>query len=179
MNKLIDIILNDRIFHFLLGCLALVWGLSGLLEDVFGKEKKPKARINPRVSKIEFCRQVVKWCVSNMGVPKDRVVPGLSLSYVRKAGKVLGTYSFSQRHIHIFVQHPEHRDLLQLIDTIIHEYQHHLEITDGKKSKLYDQKTEELGYQNNPFEVSARKIAEDLRKAAYRYLLDKGLIHED
>ena len=179
MDRLIDIILNDRIFHILLACITGLWLLSGLLEEIFAGEEKPKARINPRISKIGFCRQVVRWCVSNMGVPKDRVVPGLSLSYVRKAGKVLGTYSFSQRHIRIFVQHPEHRDLLQLIDTIIHEYQHHLEITDGKKSKLYDQKTAEVGYQNNPFEVSARKTAEALREKAYRHLVDKNLILEN
>jgi hypothetical protein len=47
---------------------------------------------------------------------------------------------------------------LDLIRTIIHEYTHYVQLYDSPRmDRKYVKANEELGYQNNPFEIEARE----------------------
>ena len=64
-------------------------------------------------------------------------------------------------------------NLLELTDTIIHEYIHHLQFQKKSTEKDYNKKFTEIGYWNNPYEVNARKLAKQNRNDCLRWVMDQ------
>lgn len=66
--------------------------------------------------------------------------------------------------------HPD-LELMELTDTIIHEYVHHLQFQKKSTETDYDKKTDECGYWDNSYEVEARELAKKHRKDCFDWVL--------
>jgi len=109
------------------------------------------------VSKAAYVREVLSWCRQHLGVPASgSKAPTLSISYYPHQ-KRHGVYYSVGKSIRIYVNN--HPSVAHLTDTILHEYIHFLEIRSNAHQKEYDQQTALVGYDHNPYEVSARRKA--------------------
>ena len=113
--------------------------------------------------KAKLIRESLDWCIQRFGLSQKGVFPQLEISYYPHK-KRSGIYCSGQNKIVVYV--PNHEHPLELIDTVIHEYQHYLEIHDHHMAKAYDAYLEEKGYWDNPFEISAREFAKKHRVEA-------------
>jgi hypothetical protein len=126
------------------------------------------------VSKAAFIREVLRWCVEHFGLPpRCRTWPRVDLRYY-KHRKVMGTYQ--QRGKVITVYWGSHADLREVVNTVIHEYQHFLDIRSGKDDRAYDKEIKEVGYQDNSYERRARELADRWQKACIKDLEKRGLV---
>lgn len=114
-------------------------------------------RIN--CSKIEFARAVIKWCMQNLDQNTRKTIY-LNLKYYKRQ-KLMGSYNYLTKTITIY--YGSHESIESLVDTIIHEYYHSMEIVKKKDQVEYDKLTFEKTYYNNPFEIRARKVAAENR----------------
>ena len=71
----------------------------------------------------------------------------------------------------------DNQKLIDLVETIVHEYVHYLQFKSErfylKSVKLRDK----LGYENNPFEIEARIIADKLKDVCLNSLMAKIEAH--
>jgi hypothetical protein len=111
------------------------------------------------IRKTNFCQLVVDWCHENIS-HKNTQKPNVTLSYYphKKWG---GTYSTRSHECIIYVNN--HHNVLTVTNTVIHEYVHARQKTKNF-DVLYEQYQREVGYENNPFEVEARKVAKKHEK---------------
>ena len=124
------------------------------------------------VSKAAFIREVLRWCVEHFGLPpRCRTWPRVDLRYY-KHRKVMGTYQ--QRGKVITVYWGSHADLREVVNTVIHEYQHFLDIRSGKDDRAYDKEIKEVGYQDNSYEKKARELADRWQKVCLKELEKRG-----
>ena len=63
-----------------------------------------------------------------------------------------------------------------MVNTVIHEYQHFLDIRSGKDDRAYDKEIKEVGYQDNSFERKAREVANRWQKACFKDLENRGMV---
>jgi len=124
-------------------------------------------------NKAAYTREVLKWCVENMNNSNVKNVPRLEINYY-KHKKNAGLYDSYFNMIRINVNN--HNNVLELTDTIIHEYQHHLDMPSQKQQKEYNELTVKVGYWNNPYEIKARESGFKLRDACAKALLTKGFL---
>ena len=124
-------------------------------------------------NKAAYTREVLKWCVENMNNKKVNNFPHLEISYY-KHKKNAGVYYCDNKMIRINVNN--HNNVLELTDTIIHEYQHHLDMPTQKQQKEYNELTVKNGYWNNPYEIKARESGLKLREACAKELHIKGFL---
>lgn len=153
--------------------LWLIWVLSDWLE---GKSKEVIASSVQalQVSKVAFAREVIRWCMQHLGLPKGkRTGPCLLLRYYRHR-KVMGTYQ--QRSKTITLYWGSHASLKEVVNTLIHEYQHFLDIRTNQEDKAYDKELKQIGYQDNSYEKRARQVADRWEKACLQALAQKGFI---
>lgn len=108
----------------------------------------------------------IEWCSNNLG----QGIKSLHIRLISENSKVnpdfLGQYDFKFRTIEIFPQACTSN--LLLIETIIHEYVHHLQ-----DLKLYQQCQNEMGYLRNPLEIEARKVSKVFRWKCLNYCHEK------
>lgn len=126
------------------------------------------------VSKAAYVREVLFWCRHHLGVPASgSKVPTLTISYYPHQ-KRHGVYYSVGKSIRIYVNN--HPSVMQLTDTILHEYIHFLEIRNNAHQKEYDQHTALVGYDNNPYELSARRKAAKHVQACLLEMQKRGCI---
>ncbi|NBP55322.1 hypothetical protein EBU71_02055 [bacterium] len=124
----------------------------------------------------EFVNLIIDYCVTHFGYCKfDKKFPKFIL-YNRPCSENshLGYYDFEKNVICIFK--PDHRNCLDLVDTIVHEYTHYLQSED-KYFKL----ARKHKYRNHPHELEAKKIGSKHKKRAKKWaekLLKKRLKRE-
>ncbi len=157
-------------------CCAALWLLWVLSDGLGGKSKG--ASTSPlqavQVSKVVFAREVIRWCMQHLGLPKGKKVgPQLLLRYYRHR-KVMGTYQ--QRSKTITLYWGSHANLKEVVNTLIHEYQHFLDIRTNQEDKAYDKELKQIGYQDNSYEKKAREVANRWEKACLHELAQKGLL---
>jgi hypothetical protein len=128
------------------------------------------------VSKIEFIRQIVGWCVENLGMPpKINRWPNITLRYYQHK-KFGGLYHQPTKEITVYwANNPR---LMDIVDIVIHEYQHFLDIRNGKHDEEYESEMQRVGYHNNPFEIRARKASSQWGKACFDELRRRGIIYD-
>jgi hypothetical protein len=126
------------------------------------------------VSKAAYVREVLSWCRQHLGVPASgSKAPTLSISYYPHQ-KRHGVYYSVGKSIRIYVNN--HPSVAHLTDTILHEYIHFLEIRSNAHQKEYDQQTALVGYDNNPYEVSARQKAAAHVQVCMKEMQKRGCI---
>jgi len=135
------------------------------------------------IKKSAYVKLVLNWCYLNINGPKQ-TMPEVSIKY-NKNKKLNGVYISANNELIIYVNN--HDSLLNLTNTIIHEYVHSRQRYELKQKnkdpflKLYSKYHYEIGYEKNPFEYEARDIAkkferkclEDIIKQNPQILLDR------
>jgi hypothetical protein len=128
--------------------------------------------------KIEvIVKTSIDWCVKNMGVNKRRKEKINYLVYSQDmsadGSRNLGCYDPDFNTIG--VTYNLCKNVRELIETVIHEYQHSLQ-----PLSYYQKYDRQYGYKNNPLEVEARMVATSLysklweeNKKKLENLLDK------
>lgn len=157
-------------------CFAALW-LFWVLSDWWARKSKEATTAllqEVRVPKVVFAREVIRWCMQHLGLPKGKKAgPRLLLRYYRHR-KVMGTYQ--QRSKLITLYWGSHASLKEVVNTLIHEYQHFLDIRTNQEDKAYDKELKQIGYQDNSFEKRARKVADHWEKACLQELAQKGFL---
>ncbi len=137
---------------------------------VFGKTKNYQLK----TSKSQFIRAVLNWAIHNIPNPnKKNKIPGLEVSYSKPKTKH-GIYYSNTKSMCIYVN--THATLLELCDTILHEYKHHLDMPTQAHQKQYNTYTETVGYFDNPFEIAAREFALQHRNKCIQDLYHLGYL---
>lgn len=121
-----------------------------------------------KIGKKKFVQTVLEWCVQNIGSNNKHF--NLKIIY-RKPTKRMGYYQFWNNEIVIYIHDPI--ELYELIDTVIHEYTHHLQMPTKKTSKEYYDKLLSYGYENHPMEIEARNLAKKYRNQCYDEIIKK------
>lgn len=115
-----------------------------------------------KIPKKKFVLLVLDWCSTNLGSLKY----GYELDIKYNRHKEFAGYYFNHsRTIQIFVF--DELDLLDLTETIIHEYIHHLQYNKKKSDIEYNKYQNEVGYWNNPYEVEARRLSKTHKNKCY------------
>jgi len=154
---------------------SVAWIFWVLWQGFKGKENSSRYDgFQLRISKAAFIVEVIRWCVGHFGLPpRSRTWPRVDLRYY-KHRKVMGTYQ--QRSKLITIYWGSHADLREVVNTVIHEYQHFLDIRTGKDDRAYDKEIKEVGYQDNSYERKAREVSSRWDKACLKDLQIRGLL---
>ena len=121
-----------------------------------------------KVPKTKFVWETLYWCEQQLGTTNKRY--GLDIKYYYNQ-KYLGLYYFYNKTITLYIG--EQTTVYDLVNTIIHEYTHHLQMISNKDSVEYDTLLKTCGYDNHPMEVEARTIADKYNDACYDFLAKK------
>ena len=139
-------------------------------------EIKPKKKYyNIKVTKAKFVNEVLNWCMNNMDYPTGhKYYPHVKICYYKTKRNRFGDYTSNARLIRIFINN--HSSVEELIDTIIHEYTHYLDMPFQKDQKEYNRYLKQKGYYDNPFEINARESANKYTSICLKAIKRKGLI---
>jgi len=121
-----------------------------------------------RIGKKKFIQLSLQYCTTNLGT--IRYPYQLKIHYYRHK-KFGGRYLFNGKQIVIYMY--DDLDINYLIDTVIHEYRHHLQFDKKVLEQDYDKKLKEVGYWNNPFEIDARMVALQHRENCLKWVLKR------
>lgn len=134
--------------------------------------------INPRVSNKKFIEYCTDWVLSQYKITGRYKRPLIVISYRRKnLGRIMGTFNPGTGTVVLYWRHPNHENnIRELINTLIHELRHSLDLRNLQSNKLYTTETEQKGYYNNAYEVVARKDADALQNKLFDWAVSKNLI---
>jgi hypothetical protein len=134
--------------------------------------------INSAISNKKFVEYCTDWILSQYKITGSYRRPCILISYKRKnLGKVMGTFNPITRTVILYWRHPNHQNnLKELLNTLIHEIRHSLDLRNSQSNKLYNSQTEQKGYFNNEYEVVARKDADALQDKLFDWAVSKHLI---
>lgn len=172
---------NDFIF---LTCWSIYMGIIFILWIIKKDDDKKNSdvKINTsnigqyvlNTSKAAYVKAVVYWCVQNFGIPSgNKKIPGVLIKYV-KHSKLLGCYCSTNKIIQVYL--PGHENLLQLTNTILHEYDHFLTLKNFKDQMNYNKLLVEIGYDKHPLEISARVFSSTYDLICLKAMAEKGLL---
>ena len=117
-----------------------------------------------RISKKKMVETVLQWCETNHSIPKKRGKLSYKINYYNHT-KLEGCYCGYTKTITIYIT-PEKR-IIDVVDTLLHEYQHHIDMRTQKEVRLYSKQLSEIGYDNHPMEITARKFAQKYRDECF------------
>ena len=139
-------------------------------------EIKPKKKYyNINGTKASFVNEVLKWCMKNMAYPTGhKYYPQMKICYYKTKRNRFGDYSSNTRLIRIFINN--HNSVEELVDTIIHEYTHYLQMPSQQDQKQYNMYLKQKGYYKNPFEINARESADKYTSICLKDMKRMGLI---
>jgi len=166
---------KETAFWFCCAVLWLFWVFTGFLKNLFTNPTLMGASdFELQVSKTVFVHEVIFWCVKNLGLPpRSKALPKVVLRYYRHQ-KLMGTYLHRGKIITLYWG--SHSTIREVINTLIHEYQHFLDIRKDQDCREYDKETALLGYYKNPFERRARQVANRWENSCLKAMTKKGLL---
>ena len=113
--------------------------------------------------------KVIDFCELKFGI-KER--PKINFIFDKRHKTRLGEY-----RVGIIVLFPHNiLSVKDLIETIIHEYVHHLQLNHWEKMENYYSLLEEFGYENHPQEIEASDITKYYYKECIEYLKSLGCL---
>lgn len=126
------------------------------------------------VAKSMFIRIVINWCKENIEHSKHhKYYPTIEIKYY-KTKKLMGDYSPANRLIRIFINN--HETIEDLVNTLIHEYIHYLQMPRLQEQLEYAKFNQTKGYQNNPYEIDAEEKACIYTPKCINYLIKLNYI---
>ena len=117
-----------------------------------------------KISKKKMVENVLQWCESNHSLTKNRGKLSFKINYYNHT-KLEGCYCGYNKEIIIYLS-PE-KNIIDVVDTLLHEYQHHIDMRTQKEVRLYCKQLNDFGYDNHPMEISARKFAKQYRDTCF------------
>ena len=120
-----------------------------------------------RITKKKMIESVLQWCELNHSIPKYRGKLSYTINYYNHS-KLDGCYCGDTKKITIYIT--TEKRIIDVVDTLLHEYQHHIEMRSQKEVKLYFKQLNDIGYDNHPMEISARKFAKQHRDVCFENL---------
>ncbi len=103
------------------------------------------------------------WCVENFGVRK--YCPTFDMELVKECKDERSGWYLTARHDpKITINLSQNTDVLDMIDTIIHEYTHYLT---HNFMEVYTQFETENSYKTHPLEIDARNQAKQYRRKCF------------
>lgn len=117
-----------------------------------------------RISKKRMVESVLQWCETNHSIPKKRGKLSYKINYYNHT-KLEGCYCGYTKNITVYIT-PEKR-IIDVVDTLLHEYQHHIDMRTQKEVRLYFKQLNVFGYDNHPMEISAREFARQHRDECF------------
>lgn len=118
-----------------------------------------------KISKKKLVENILQWCELNHSTPKYRGKLSYKIRYYNHT-KLEGCYCGYNKNITVYIT-PEKR-IIDVVDTLLHEYQHHIEMRTQKEVRLYSKQLGEYGYDNHPMEITARKFAKQHRDTCFK-----------
>jgi len=119
-----------------------------------------------KIGRKKFIQLALQWCSTHLGTTNQPYQ--LRIIYYRHQ-QYGGRYLFNGRQIVIYVY--DSLDVDNLVEIILHEYSHFIQFQKKVHEQDYDKKHNELGYDNNPYEIEARKIAKQNKKECLIWVL--------
>lgn len=123
------------------------------------------------ISQPKLVQAIVDWCIQHIGDQQNQ--PNVQISY-HPHRKKYGCYLIDKKLIRIYIKN--HKNVETLTLTIIHEFVHYLEIKSDKESKNYARLQQDYGYETNPYERSANRIAAQYYQQCLMDLSEKGYL---
>lgn len=117
-----------------------------------------------KISKKKLVENVLQWCETNHSIPKYRGKLSYKINYYNHS-KVEGSYCSYNKCIIIYLT-PE-KSIREVVDTLLHEYKHHIDMRTQKEVRLYSKQLNEFGYDSHPMEVVARQFAQKYRDTCF------------
>lgn len=152
----------------LLGSGILLW----IWEKWFDSDAN-KYQIN--CSKVQLARTIISWGLTNIKPTGKKEAVNFKI-YYHLHKKRMGVFYGSRKEIVLYVNN--HKDVVNFIDTALHEVVHHKQYLENPRSfdKEYQKLLSSVGYENHPMEVEARKLAAEFTPACLEYLLSRNMI---
>jgi phage host-nuclease inhibitor protein Gam len=117
-----------------------------------------------KISKKKMVETVLQWCESHHSLLKNSGKLSYKINYYNHT-KLEGSYCGYTKNITIYIT-PEKR-IIDVVDTLLHEYKHHIDIRTQKEIRLYSKQLSEFGYDSHPMEVVAREFARQHRDECF------------
>jgi hypothetical protein len=111
------------------------------------------------IRKTNYVQMVVDWCHDNISYSNTQK-PNVKINYYQHQ-KISGLYTAGYHECIIYVN--SHRTIGEVTNTVIHEYVHARQ-RDKNFIKKYEKYHREIGYERNPYEVEARRVARKYEK---------------
>ena len=153
----------------------LILNIIELCFEINNEIKPMKKYYNIKVTKAKFVNEVLNWCMNNMDYPiGHKYYPQVKICYYKTKRSRFGDYTSNIRLIRIFINN--HTSVEELINTVIHEYTHYLDMPSQQDQKEYNRYLKQKGYYDNPFEINARETADKYTSICLKAMKRKGLI---
>jgi regulator of PEP synthase PpsR (kinase-PPPase family) len=150
-------------FIFYFSTLFVIYVVMTIRDSLINKNMSAKIR-DLRISKKKMVENVLQWCETNHSIPKKRGKLSYKINYYNHT-KLEGCYCGYNKNITVYIT-PEKR-IIDVVDTLLHEYQHHIDMRTQKEVKLYFKQLNHFGYDNHPMEISAREFARQHRDECF------------
>ncbi|MFN5183507.1 MAG: hypothetical protein ACK5D5_10860 [Bacteroidota bacterium] len=147
---------------------VLFYGLIDLLQYIY-KDRNYVINCN----KKKLIEETIFWCMHNMQKDKNRKPPFFRINYY-SSKKYAGHYHVGFSLISIYVSKNSTPHFI--VSTVIHEFQHYIDLHSRIECENYDRKNIELGYQNNPYEKRARDAESKYTDLCMDYLCERKLL---
>jgi len=106
------------------------------------------------------------WCVDHFGVRKW--APNVTVDVVKESIEQGAGWYIAYRHDpEITINTNGNPQIMDLIDTVIHEYTHYLQ---PNFQEIYDDLSTEYEYHNHPLELEAKDMAKKNRRKCFIYI---------
>jgi uncharacterized membrane protein len=143
--------------------LFVIYVVMTIRDSLIKKNKSAKIR-DLKISKKKMVKNVLQWCELNHSLSKNRGKLSYSIKYYNHT-QLEGSYCGYTKSITIYIT-PEKR-IIDVVDTLLHEYQHHIEMRTQKEVRLYYKQLSEIGYDKHPMEITAREFAKQHRDKCF------------
>ena len=168
-------------FDIYVGCFGLFCLLLAIVLHFNSEDAWMLAR---GVTHTDVVRAGVKWTLKKYKVPSGWRPVRIVASWKKKDfTNTVGFFRHSgQRKIHIYCHHPHHLTdtgnihVENLANTIIEEAVHSIQIISEQDNRQYAKLLEKLGYEDNPYELEAKKQAKKYTDELTAYLKGSGLL---
>jgi hypothetical protein len=143
--------------------LFLIYVVMTIRDLLLNRNKSAKIR-DLKISKKKMVENVLHWCELNHSIPKYRGKLSYKINYYSHS-TVEGSYCGYTKKISIYIT--SDKRIIDVVDTLLHEFQHHIDMRTQKEVKQYFKVLDEIGYDNHPMEISAREFAKQHRDTCF------------
>ena len=122
------------------------------------------------LSKKSFVYHLIEWCQNNISYDNTSK-PDFTIKYYAHSKYAARYHTVSRKCIFYIYQGQKIREI---VNNVIHEFVHARQHNEDNL-QLYDKFNQEFGYEKNPYEVEARKVANKYEDDCLLWIYDRVL----